>query len=157
MIKKFFNKPIVIISFVLYLLLTLLIFISSLTSGEDSGEQSAFVWSIISNILNIEGDYELFVRKALGHFSFFLTLAIFASVVYYRLVEITFTKHQKLYHVIITLLVGMLTATLAEVFQLPIFVSGRSANIVDVLIDFSGFVLGFILYSFIKFLRLKKA
>ena len=36
---------------------------------------------IISNILNIEGNYELFIRKALGHLSFFLTLAIFASVV----------------------------------------------------------------------------
>ena len=138
-------------------MLTLFIFASSLTSGEDSGEQSAFVWSIISSILNIEENHEFLIRKVLGHFSSFLLLAIFASVVYYRLVEINFTKNKTLYFVSITLLVGVLTATLAEVFQLPIFIDGRSASITDVLIDFYGFVLGFILYSFIKFLCLKKA
>ena len=155
MLKKFFNKPIIVFCFVFYLLTTLLIFISSLTDGEISGEQSAFVWSILSTILNIEGNYELFIRKILGHFFCFLVLAIFATVVYYRLVEILFTTYKSFWFVFITLLVGLLTAIFSEILQLPLFVDGRNGNFLDIVIDFCGYFLGFILLRFVIYRKVK--
>lgn len=156
MIKNFFNKKSVVVCFIFYILITLFIFVSSLTSGKESGEQSAFVWSIISSVFNIKGDYELFIRKALGHFSSFFVLAIFATVVYYRVAELSFKNRRNLYFVVIALLAGALTAVIAEVFQLPIFVSGRSASAVDMLIDFSGYFLGFLIANFIRFIIYRK-
>ncbi len=156
MIKKFFDKPSVIICFIFYVLITFFIFLSSLTDGKESGEQSAFVWSIISSVLNLKGDYELFIRKAIGHFSSFFLLAIFASIVYYRVVEMLFTKRRNLYYLIIVLLVGFFTAFLAETFQLPIFVNGRSASVLDVLLDFSGYFLGFLITIFIRLIIYRK-
>lgn len=156
MIKNFFNKKSVVVCFIFYILITLFIFVSSLTNGKESGEQSAFVWSIISSVFNIKGDYEFFIRKALGHFSSFFILAIFATVVYYRVAELSFKNRRNLYFVVITLLAGALTAVIAEVFQLPIFVSGRSASAVDMLIDFSGYFLGFLVANFIRFIIYRK-
>lgn len=155
--KKFFEKPITIVCFIFYILITLIIFLSSLTDGKVSGEQSSFVWSILSATFNIEGNHELFVRKVFGHFCAFLVLAIFASVVYYRLVEILFTKKLNFYFIIFTLLAGLLTATISEIFQLPIFVSGRSSELSDVLLDFSGYILGFIIALFILPIIYRKA
>lgn len=156
MIKSFFSKKSVVVCFIFYILITLFIFVSSLTSGKESGEQSSFVWAIISNVLNIEGDYELFIRKAIGHFSSFLVLAIFASVVYHRVAALNFKGHVNLYFAIITLIAGLLTATLAEIFQLPIFVSGRSASFIDVLIDFSGYLLGFLCFNLARLIIYRK-
>ncbi|MBR2377574.1 MAG: VanZ family protein [Clostridia bacterium] len=156
MIKNFFNKKSVVVCFIFYILITFFIFASSLTNGKESGEQSAFVWSIISSVFNIKGDYEFFIRKALGHFSSFFVLAIFATVVYYRVAELSFKNRRNLYFVVITLLAGALTAVIAEVFQLPIFVSGRSASAVDMLIDFSGYFLGFLVANFIRFIIYRK-
>ena len=156
MIKQFFNNYKIIVCFIFYILITLFIFLSSLTNGKESGEQSSFVWAILSTALNIEGNYELLIRKLLGHFGIFLLLAIFASVVYYRFVEIIFTNRVLFYFVFFTLLAGLLTAVLSEIFQLSIFVSGRSAEFKDILIDFSGFLLGFIVFISCRFLMYKK-
>ncbi len=149
MIKRFFNRPIIIVCFIFYVLLTFVIFFFSLTDGKSSGEQSSFVWSIISTAFNINGNHEFLVRKLLGHFSVFIALAIFASVVYYRLVEIIFKTRITFYFTVFTLLAGLLTAIISEILQLPIFVNGRSAEIFDVLLDFFGYLLGFLIAFFI--------
>ncbi len=154
MIKKFFNKPIIVICFVFYILITVYIFYSSLQSGSESSKESSFVWAFLSSVLNVTGDYERFIRKALGHFALFGALAVFSSVVYYRLAEIFEYKNTNLLALILTLSVGFLTAVISEVLQLPVFVSGRSAQFTDILLDFCGYFLGYFLYRIIKFFAL---
>ncbi len=154
MIKKFFNKPIIVICFVFYILITAVIFYLSLQNGSESSKESSFVWALLSRVLNITGDYERFIRKALGHFALFVALAVFSSVVYYRVAEMLECKNTNLLSFVLILLVGLLTAVISETLQLPIFVSGRSAQFTDILLDFSGYFLGYFLYRIIKFFAL---
>ncbi len=154
MIKKFFNTPLIIISFIGYIILTLLIFYFSLSSGEESSTQSAFVWSFISSVFNIKGNYESFIRKFFGHFLLFSALAVFASVVYYRASQILFKNNYQKYSIFITLLVGILTAGIAELLQTELFVQGRNASFVDLIIDFLGYLLGYLIFRILKFLYL---
>ena len=150
MIKKFFNRPLIVISFICYIVLTVLIFALSLTDGEESTMQSAFVWNIISSILGVEGNYEHLIRKILGHFLLFSALAVFASIVYYRLACLIFTKRVNVYAIILTLLVGLITATISEILQLEYFTLYRNASLFDLLINFLGYIFGYLFYIIIK-------
>ncbi len=154
MIKKFFNKPITVVCFIAYILITFYIFFSSLQNGRESSSQSSFVWALLSNVLNVAGNYEWLIRKMLGHFLLFSALAVFSGVVYYRALEMLESKNTEVLAVIITLLVGLLTAVISEVLQLPVFVSGRSAQFSDVLLDFCGYLLGYFVYRIIKLFAL---
>ncbi len=156
MIKKFFNKPLIIISFVCYVILTILIFALSLTNGKDSSAQSSFVWSFISSILDVKGDYEFLIRKIVGHFLLFGALALHASVVYYRLSQTIFSDKVLVYSTIITLLVGFVTALISEFLQLSLFVEGRTASLFDIFIDFLGFIFGYLAFIIFKSIYNKK-
>lgn len=80
------------------------------------------------------------MRKLVGHFGSFLVLSVFALFI-----VIFFFKKGKprVFSSSFMLLYGFLLAGLSEILQL--FTSGRSGSFKDVLIDFSGYVLGFFL------------
>lgn len=103
----------------------------------------------ISYTFRVRHSYEHLVRKIIGHFLLFTALAFFATIVYYRLAELIFKNKKILFAIIITLLVGLLTALLSEFLQSGIFTIGRSSSIKDVFIDFSGYILGFIFIGII--------
>ncbi len=148
MIKKFFSKPITVVCFIFYLLTTFYIFYSSLQNASESSKHSSSVWSFLSKALNVFGDYEGLIRKLIGHFLLFSTLAIFASVVYHRIAKLVKTNNVFVFSLCLTLTVGLITATISELLQL--FADGRSAQVSDVFLDFCGFVLGYILYLLAK-------
>ena len=72
----------------------------------------------------------------------FLTLAIFAYVVYKRLAEVLTPRKALIMSIVFTLVAGILTATISEILQLAVFTSARGASFADALIDLLGFALG---------------
>lgn len=143
MLKKYFSNPFIIICFIFYLFLTGLIFYFSLSDATTSTMQSNSVWEFLAKFLGWGEEFKKFVRKFIGHFLMFFTLALFATIVYYKLGTLCFEKHVFVFSMILTLLVGFLTASVAEIFQLEVFTVGRHASFKDVLINFSGYSLGY--------------
>lgn len=143
MLKKYFSNAFIVICFICYLFLTGLIFYFSLADATTSTSQSNSVWEIFARLFGWGEDFKVFVRKFIGHFLMFLTLALFATIVYYKFSILFFEKHAFAFSMILTLLVGFLTASVAEIFQLEVFTVGRHASFKDVLINFSGYALGY--------------
>ncbi len=100
--------------------------------------------------IQVKYSYHTYVRKLIGHFSLFFVLAIFAIVVYYRLAEILKPTKKALLGTCLTLSAGLVTASVSELLQSGIFTSGRAPSILDVSIDFAGYLLAtticFIIY-----------
>ena len=103
----------------------------------------------ITKTISVKYSYHTYVRKIIGHFSLFLVLAIFATIVYYRLAEMIKPSKKVLLGTTLSLGAGLLTAGLSEFFQSGIFVSGRGPSLTDVGIDFLGFILGTAIYLII--------
>ena len=141
---------------VIYIFITMVIFIKAFESAESSSESSDQVTDVI--VGTIDGitpgdesitdkfsleDIKLFIRKAFGHFGVFLLLGVFATVTYYFFIK------RKLYGIIITILAGIITSGLSELFQtIP---EGRGPSFGDVLLNYLGYaismlVIGLILY-----------
>ena len=114
----------------------------------------------VTKTINVKYSYHTYVRKIIGHFSLFLVLAIFATIVYYRLAEMLNPRKKVLLGTTISLGAGLLTAGLSEFLQSGIFVSGRGPSLSDVGIDFLGFILGtaiyFIIYIIYRKIKTKK-
>ena len=106
---------------------------------------------IISKTLTVRHSYTYIVRKIFGHFLIFLTLSFFAIIVYNKISSICFKKRQKLIGNTLTLIVGFLTALISEILQISFFVYGRTFSGKDVLINFSGFILGFVCFYVILY------
>lgn len=94
------------------------------------------------------------IRKLIGHFGLFMVLAVFASVVYYRLAELK-TNKKWLFGTIFTVLAGIITAGLSEFFQSGFFVAGRNPSIVDVVLDISGYLVGIVIFLLIFYVIYK--
>lgn len=84
------------------------------------------------------------IRKGIGHFGAFFVLALLAS-----LVVIMFFKKKWLYS-IISLVTGFLIAGLTEFIQ--VYVPGRSGLFKDVMIDYTGYIVGSIITLGIYFI-----
>ena len=114
----------------------------------------------VTKTINVKYSYHTYVRKIIGHFSLFLVLAIFATIVYYRLAEMLNPNKKVLLGTTLSLTAGLLTAGLSEFLQSGIFVSGRGPSLTDVGIDFLGFILGtaiyFIIYIIYRKIKTKK-
>lgn len=82
------------------------------------------------------------VRKAFGHFGLFMVSGFFSSLAFYLAIS-PFNKQKYYQIIIIALAFGLLMGLITETIQL--FVPGRSGEITDVLIDFSGYLLGFLI------------
>lgn len=78
------------------------------------------------------------LRKILGHFALFGASGLFTYLFFFFLQ--LFKGFKKYYlHIIISLGVGIIISSLAELIQM--FVPGRSADIIDVLLNLGGFVI----------------
>lgn len=135
---------------VLYIFITIIVFYKAFENAEQSTESSDKVTDTIvgaidqitpgeesiTNKVDIE-DIKVWVRKGIGHFGVFALLGIFTTLTYYF-----FIKKQYL-SIIITILSGLLTAILSECIQL--FSEGRVGSFADVILDFGGFIITFLI------------
>ena len=96
----------------------------------------------VTKTLEVKYSYHSLIRKIIGHFSLFLVLAIFASVVYYRLASILKPDKKLPLGIGLSLGAGFITASISELLQSGIFVLNRGPSLSDVLLDFLGFVIG---------------
>lgn len=166
--KVSFKTILYIICAVIYLTLTTVIFVEALKSGEKSTESSDGVIETVADVYDFcGGDREEFlayveheeakgpvflgygfkglIRKSIGHFGLFGALAVFAFPTYLPLFLRLFKgKGKYAFSILVIALIGLLTASISECLQLPIFTSGRSGEIKDIFIDFSGYILGII-------------
>ena len=149
------------ILFALATLLNAFIILNSCMNGNQSSMESGRVTNIIKNIINFfihnainDSNYETFhgvIRKLVGHFGLFLLDGLIVSW------DIHFLIQKKWWiKLIITLSFGLLIAILTEVIQLA--VPGRAGSALDILIDYSGYIIGagIILLIFLGINRHKK-
>ena len=98
------------------------------------------------------GVFTSVVRKLIGHFSLFMVGGFLTTL---SLKFIYFDVEQKYWRfVIISSISGLFLAFLTEFIQK--FVPGRSGEILDVLIDFSGYFVGVLVIGLIAYLRRNK-
>ena len=97
--------------------------------------------------------FATFIRKAFGHFGLFAISGLLTSLaVYLAFNPMKWSKYWLL--IVIALAFGLGMGFLTEGIQLS--VPGRSGELKDVLIDFSGYVLGFLIILLILFLTIRK-
>ena len=128
-------------------------------SSEASGGVVEFLAKIINSIKpgsitdqNIDS-FSNFIRKAVGHFGLFMTSGLLTTLAAHLILNMF--KWAKYYlQIIIALAWGLSLAILTEVIQLN--VDGRSGEFTDVLIDYSGYLLGFLIIFLILFFIIKK-
>ncbi len=126
------------ISIILVILWMIFIFVMSSFDATSSSNQSNFIVDIITSIINIKdiGLLSLIIRK-LAHFIEYFILGI--------LVINFITRYDK--KIIIAILLCIIYATSDEIHQ--IFVPGRSCQIIDIMIDSLGSIMGIYLYKLI--------
>lgn len=96
--------------------------------------------------------FVVIIRKTFGHFGLFVISGILSSLAtYLSLNKNNWTKRYLL--VIFSLVFGLGLAALTEVIQLN--VPGRSGEFTDVLIDFSGYLVGTFIIGLILFLVIR--
>ena len=151
-----------IITVILALLINAYIIMHSCLNGSQSTEASSGVIETTEEIINNikpgtinesnYSDFATFIRKAFGHFGLFAisgfltSLAVFLSIYPF--------KWSKYYMpIILSLEFGLLMGLVTEFIQLN--VNGRSGELTDVLIDFSGYIFGFLLIFLILFLIIR--
>lgn len=94
-----------------------------------------------------------FIRKAFGHFGLFVISGLLSPTALFLLIHpFKWSKHYL--NVIIGLSFGLIIAATTEIIQLS--VPGRSGEFTDVLIDFSGYILGTLIVGLILFIIFKK-
>ena len=124
------------ISILLVILWMLLIFIMSSANSTESNSQSNYIVDIIANILNINNLNKLsYIIRKLAHLSEYFILGMLTN----NMVKI----HNK--KTIISVIICILYAVSDEIHQS--FVPGRSAQIIDILIDSIGATLGILLFN----------
>ena len=96
--------------------------------------------------------FATFIRKAFGHFGLFAISGLLSSLaIYFAFNPLKWSKYYLL--VIMSLGFGLLVGITTELIQLN--VPGRSGEFLDVLIDFSGYLLGFLIILLILFLIIR--
>lgn len=151
------NTVFFIVMTVLTVLFISFIFIHSSRTADLSEKESLAAMGFFQNILNALGiplsltDY--IIRKT-AHFCEFAVLGIFVSLTFYSYDKCITKFIRKITSV---LFVCIATAVTDETIQL--FVPGRSGQVTDILIDFSGSVTGLItvcIVLFIIWLKIKE-
>lgn len=97
------------------------------------------VYAEMTVTVSLFDNFQLFVRKIIGHFGLFVVLGIGLATSLFMLL-----KPRWLYAVISPVL-GFLSALLSEALQLPTVTTGRYASWTDVGIDFVGSLVGIVL------------
>lgn len=143
--------------------INLFIILQSCLNGDRSTESSGFVVELFKSLINIFsknainenniGTFTQVIRKLIGHFGLFAVDGLISSWAIY-LSSAYIKKYKHLYGLLFSLFFGLFIAGLTEVIQS--FIPSRSGEIVDVLIDFSGYLLGTGIIALIIFLRYKR-
>ncbi len=155
--KRYFIAVIILTS--LAVIVNAFIIVQSCLNGARSTESSGFVVNLLKSIINgispnaiNDGNIETFsgvIRKLVGHFGLFLVSGLLtSSALYLWIKELSWYKNYLF--LCISLGFGFLLAGLTEIIQL--FVPNRSGQFTDVLIDFSGYILGLGIIVLIAFL-----
>lgn len=99
----------------------------------------------------IKSNLSMIVPKILGHLAMFFVEGILAMWV-----ALNYHSKKKLINIIIFASIGLILAMLTEIIQL--FIPERSARVVDVLIDFTGYIIGLIVLwgVYLMFKKIKK-
>lgn len=135
-----------IILLVLFTLFNLFIFYEALTPAAGSTEQSNSVAKIIVEIVEVFGEklteaesqhLSHNVRKLIGHYGLFVIDGILGLSFFFSLSK---NKRQEL---LFSCLTGLVAAIIAELLQL--IPEGRSCEVLDMLINFSGYLTGVLL------------
>ena len=128
-------------------------------SSEASGGLVEFLAKIINSIKpgsitdqNI-GSFSNFIRKAVGQFGLFMSSGLLTTLAAHLILNM-FNWAKYYLQIIIALVWGLSLAILTEVIQLN--VDSRSGEFTDVLIDYSGYLLGFLIIFLILFFIIKK-
>ncbi|HJF40579.1 VanZ family protein [Thomasclavelia spiroformis] len=108
------------------------IFIMSHTNGNDSSNQSNFIAQIILRFINVDLNILTFIIRKIAHMCEY---AILFLLIYYGLHKAI--KYQ--YKLLISLIISILYACSDEFHQ--IFISGRSGQFKDVIIDTTGMII----------------
>ena len=142
------------------------IILQSCLNGARSTESSGFVVNILKAIINSVspnaindgniGTFSNLVRKLVGHFGLFVISGLFttSSLYLWFRPQKCYKNYRLLY---LSLGFGLFLAILTEIIQL--FVPHRSGQFTDVLIDFSGYIVGtgiIILVAFLTYRHHKK-
>ena len=152
-----------ILSIILALAINGYIIMHSCLDATESSKASAGVVDVIASIINAfkadainASNYDslsTFVRKAFGHFGLFMVSGLLTSLaLYLSLSPHSWCKHYM--NVMFSLVFGLFMGMITEIIQLA--VPGRSGEITDVLIDFSGYLLGTLIIGLILFLVIRK-
>ena len=97
--------------------------------------------------------FATFIRKLFGHFGLFVISGLLSSLaIYLSLNPWEWSRYWTL--IVVSLVFGLFMGSLTEIIQLN--VPGRSGQFTDVLIDFGGYLLGFLLILLILFLIIRK-
>lgn len=151
-----------IIVCVLALAVNVFIIVHSCLNASQSSNASNGVTDFIARIINgikpgtiTDANYDSFsgfIRKAIGHFGLFMVSGLLSTLAFHLVLNLF--KWAKYYlQIIMALAFGLTIAIIAEIIQLN--VPGRSGEFTDVLIDYSGFILGFLIIFLILFFIIK--
>lgn len=138
------------------------IIVNSCLPGQQSTNASNFIVEPVKNIINsIKADtinetniqqFSSVIRKLVGHFSLFVLSGVFTTL---TIKFFYYDENEKLWQLcFISCIFGIFLASLTEIIQT--FVPGRSGEFGDVLIDFSGYLLAFLIIVLIVYLKNKK-
>ena len=129
------------ISLVLLVLWMIFIFTMSNTSSIDSSNQSGFIVEFINKIFGFGNTeiLEIIIRK-LAHLFEYIVLGV---------LMINYLKNYKIKrNILFTIVLCFIYACSDEIHQL--FIQGRSGNIIDIMLDTIGAIIGIIIYQFIN-------
>lgn len=152
--KKKYLFPIIIISITVFI--NAFIIMHSCFNASLSSSSSGRLVNILKTIINVFikdgindnniGTFTHVIRKLIGHFSLFVISGFFTSLSFYFIKNI---KH--VYYYLSTLTFGFLLATMTEFIQR--YVPGRSGEFIDSMIDFGGYITGFLLLVIILLIK----
>ena len=144
-------------------IVNLFIIISACLPSDPSTKESGLIVNISKGIINTFkpdtinesniGSFTGFIRKFIGHFSVFV-FSGFLTTLSVKFIYYNFARKFILF-VIFSSISGLFFAFLSEFIQL--FVPGRSGEITDVLIDFSGYCIGLLIIVLITYIKEKKS
>lgn len=164
--EKFYKilKIIGITALVCTAVLSVFILAEGLVPGDKSAEQSNTAAGIVDDIFDVDTDdnpdpsavdddnktlttaeFRMLVRKGLGHFGLFTILGFGLMFTYFLLLKPRWLS------AVVSIAAGFTIAGVSELFQLPLFTTGRYASWTDIGIDTLGVVTGMAIAALIIF------
>ena len=151
-----------VLSCLLAVAINVYIIVHSCLDAEASTEASSGVVETTEQIVNTispgtvtpenHESFASFIRKAFGHFGLFVISGLLTSIALYLSLK-NIKKMKPHLIVAISIFFGFSMGAITETIQMH--VPGRSGEFTDVLIDFSGYILGMLIIGSILFLVIR--